>query len=87
MEESAFGCEKEISSLARKNVQLVMVKGSKNPEDVHTCNTCKGAGQVRFAQGFSLFNSHAQKCHGRGKTIKILVVIVVVVAWLKKTVK
>ena len=59
LEESAF-CEKEIKFPRTEKCSTCDGKGSKNPEDVHTCNTCKGAGQARFAQGFSLFNNHVQ---------------------------
>ena len=70
LEESAFGCEKEIKFPRTEKCTTCDGKGSKNPEDVHTCNTCKGAGQVRFAQGFFSVQQPCPECHGRGKTIK-----------------
>lgn len=70
LEESAFGCEKEIKFPRTEKCNTCNGKGSKNPEDVVTCNTCKGVGQVRFSQGFFSVQQPCPDCHGRGKTIK-----------------
>lgn len=70
LEESAFGCEKEVRFPRTEKCSTCDGKGSKKPDDVTTCNTCKGAGQVRFAQGFFSVQQPCPDCHGRGKTIK-----------------
>lgn len=70
LEESAFGVEKEIRFPRIEKCGTCDGKGSKKPEDVVTCSTCKGAGQVRFAQGFFSVQQPCPDCHGRGKTVK-----------------
>jgi molecular chaperone DnaJ len=70
LEESAFGCEKEIRFPRTETCGLCKGKGSQRPEDVVSCNTCKGVGQVRFAQGFFSVQQTCPDCNGRGKTIK-----------------
>ena len=45
-------------------------KGSKNPNDVETCKTCHGAGQVRMQQGFFSVQQTCSSCRGQGKIIK-----------------
>lgn len=70
LEESAFGIEKEVKFPRTEKCTTCDGKGSKKPEDVVTCGTCKGAGQVRFAQGFFSVQQTCPDCHGRGKTIK-----------------
>lgn len=70
LEESAFGCEKEVKFPRTEKCSSCDGKGSKKPEDVVTCKTCNGAGQVRFAQGFFSVQQPCPDCHGRGKTIK-----------------
>ncbi len=70
LEESAYGCEKEVRFPRTETCTPCKGKGSQKPEDVVTCNTCKGAGQVRFAQGFFSVQQTCPDCNGRGKTIK-----------------
>ena len=70
LEESASGCDKEVKFPRTEQCGSCKGKGSKNPGDVVTCNTCKGAGQVRFAQGFFSVQQPCPECHGQGKTIK-----------------
>ncbi len=70
LEESAFGCDKEIKFPRTEKCSTCDGKGSKKPEDVVTCKTCNGAGQVRFSQGFFSVQQPCPDCHGRGKTIK-----------------
>lgn len=70
LEESAFGCNKEVKFPRTEKCSSCNGKGSKKPEDVVTCKTCNGAGQVRFSQGFFSIQQPCPDCHGRGKTIK-----------------
>ncbi len=70
LEESATGVEKEIKFPRTEKCGTCDGKGTKKPEDVVTCKTCNGVGQVRFAQGFFSVQQTCPDCHGRGKTIK-----------------
>jgi len=70
LEESATGAEKEIKFPRTEKCNTCDGKGTKKPEDVVTCKTCNGVGQVRFAQGFFSVQQTCPDCHGRGKTIK-----------------
>ena len=45
-------------------------KGSQNPNDVETCRTCHGSGQVRMQQGFFSVQQTCSTCRGQGKIIK-----------------
>ena len=70
LEESAFGCEKEVKFPRTEKCSSCNGKGAKNPQDVTGCTTCNGAGQVRYAQGFFSVQQPCPDCHGRGKTVK-----------------
>lgn len=70
LEESALGLEKEVKFPRTEKCGTCDGKGSKKPEDVVTCKTCNGVGQVRFSQGFFSVQQPCPDCHGRGKTIK-----------------
>lgn len=43
--------------------------GAKDGTAIATCPVCKGAGQMRFQQGFFAISRTCQQCHGRGKVI------------------
>ncbi len=43
--------------------------GAKSPEHIKTCPSCKGAGQLRFQQGFFTLNKTCGRCQGAGHTI------------------
>lgn len=43
--------------------------GAKGATAIATCSTCKGAGQIRFQQGFFAVSRTCSSCHGRGKII------------------
>lgn len=43
--------------------------GAQSPDHVKTCPNCKGAGQLRFQQGFFTINKTCGKCRGMGQTI------------------
>ncbi|MEO5657743.1 MAG: molecular chaperone DnaJ [Nitrospiria bacterium] len=43
--------------------------GAKDGTAISTCSVCKGAGQMRFQQGFFAISRTCQQCHGRGKVI------------------
>src|SRR5207249_3367036 len=43
--------------------------GAKSPEHIKICPSCKGAGQLRFQQGFFTLNKTCGRCQGAGHTI------------------
>jgi molecular chaperone DnaJ len=70
LEESAFGAEKQITFPRTEKCGTCSGSGAKKGSDVITCTTCKGHGQVRFAQGFFSVQQTCPDCNGSGKTIK-----------------
>ncbi len=70
LEEAVRGIKKTVTFTAPASCEACDGKGSKSPENVQTCPTCRGAGQIRMQQGFFSVNQGCPTCHGRGKVIK-----------------
>ena len=70
LEEAVRGVKKTVTFTAPASCEACDGKGSKSPENVQTCPTCRGAGQIRMQQGFFSVNQGCPTCHGRGKVIK-----------------
>ena len=70
LEEAIKGVKKTITFSAPAPCNTCDGKGAKNPNDVETCKTCHGAGQVRMQQGFFAVQQTCSTCRGVGKTIK-----------------
>lgn len=70
LEEAVRGVKKTVTFTAPASCEACDGKGSKSPENVQTCPTCRGAGQIRMQQGFFSVNQSCPTCHGRGKVIK-----------------
>ena len=70
LEEAVKGVKKTITFTAPAPCETCDGKGSKNPNDVETCRTCHGAGQVRMQQGFFSVQQTCSTCRGQGKIIK-----------------
>ena len=70
LEEAVRGVKKTITFTAPAPCETCDGKGSKNPNDVETCKTCHGAGQVRMQQGFFSVQQTCSTCRGQGKIIK-----------------
>ena len=70
LEEAVKGVKKTITFTAPAPCDVCDGKGSKNPNDVETCKTCHGAGQVRMQQGFFSVQQTCSTCRGQGKIIK-----------------
>ena len=72
-EESAFGCEKEVSYLRIENCSSCNGTGSADGT-VETCSQCHGTGQVRTTQNFMGMQMQSTSvcphCGGRGQVIK-----------------
>ncbi len=70
LEEAVHGVKKNITFTAPASCDACDGKGSKNPQDVQTCPTCHGAGQVRMQQGFFSVQQTCSTCRGQGQIIK-----------------
>ncbi|GAB3050849.1 molecular chaperone DnaJ [Acinetobacter apis] len=70
LEEAVKGVKKTITFTAPAPCNTCDGKGSENPNDVETCKTCHGQGQVRIQQGFFAVQQTCSTCHGQGKIIK-----------------
>lgn len=70
LEEAVRGVKKTVSFTAPAACTACDGKGSKNPQDVTTCPTCHGAGQVRMQQGFFSVQQACHSCQGRGQIVK-----------------
>ncbi|MCC2644864.1 MAG: dnaJ [Burkholderiales bacterium] len=70
LEDSAFGAEKQITFPRTEKCSTCSGSGAKKGSDVVACTTCKGHGQVRFAQGFFSVQQTCPDCNGSGKMIK-----------------
>lgn len=70
LENSASGYEKEISIPRTEKCKGCNGSGAKKGSEAVTCGTCKGAGQVRFSQGFFSVQQDCPDCHGAGKVVK-----------------
>ena len=72
-EESAFGCEKEVSIPRIENCAACSGSGSADGV-IETCSMCRGSGQVRTTQNFMGMamqtSSTCPQCNGRGKITK-----------------
>jgi molecular chaperone DnaJ len=49
--------------------------GAKSAEHIKTCPACKGAGQMRFQQGFFTINKTCGRCQGTGQLISAMCAI------------
>ena len=70
LEEAVQGVKKTITFTAPAPCDACDGKGSQNPNDVETCKTCHGAGQIRMQQGFFSVQQTCGTCRGQGKIIK-----------------
>jgi molecular chaperone DnaJ len=69
-EEAAFGCEKSIAIPRAERCDDCGGSGGKGGVAPTTCPSCRGAGQVRFQQGFFSIAKTCGQCNGRGQIIK-----------------
>ncbi len=67
--EAAFGTEKTIEIPKWESCIECHGTGSTPGRGPATCPNCKGAGQVRFQQGFFSISKTCGKCDGRGRII------------------
>ncbi len=69
-EEAAFGTEKAVSIPRTVRCEPCGGSGAKPGTKPSTCSTCRGAGQVRFQQGFFTISRPCNACYGTGVFIK-----------------
>ncbi|HZR81351.1 MAG TPA: molecular chaperone DnaJ [Candidatus Binatia bacterium] len=69
-EEAAFGCDKTISIPRSAPCDDCKGTGGRNGAAPTKCPACRGAGQVRFQQGFFSIAKTCGQCSGRGQVVK-----------------
>lgn len=69
-EEAAFGCERQISVPRSAPCDDCKGTGGAGGAAPAKCPACRGAGQVRFQQGFFSIAKTCGQCSGRGEVIK-----------------
>jgi len=73
LEETAFGCEKEIKILRTESCSLCQGIGCKPGSQPSRCPNCNGTGQVRRVQqsifGRFINTTTCSQCHGEGRII------------------
>jgi len=69
-EEAAFGVEKKLQLPRSQPCDSCQGSGARSGTSPQTCGTCRGAGQVRYQQGFFTMTRPCPDCHGEGKIIK-----------------
>lgn len=70
LKESYLGVNKEISYYHAFACSECNHQGYKNKADIQTCGQCKGAGQVRYQQGFFSVSQACSACQGQGYIIQ-----------------
>ncbi|KAF0220905.1 MAG: molecular chaperone [Geobacteraceae bacterium] len=68
-EEAAFGVETKIDVPYAKRCGTCEGSGAKPGTEPKTCPTCRGAGQVRFQQGFFSVSKTCNHCNGEGRVV------------------
>jgi molecular chaperone DnaJ len=69
-EEAAFGVESKIDVPYNKRCDTCGGSGAKPGTEPKVCPTCRGAGQVRFQQGYFSVSRTCSHCRGEGRIIE-----------------
>jgi molecular chaperone DnaJ len=67
--ESVRGLETSVRVPRTETCDACRGSGAASPEDVETCATCGGVGQVRYAQGFFSVSRSCPACRGQGRRV------------------
>lgn len=70
LKDAYLGTKQEISYYHAFACKDCNHQGFKNKTDMQTCAQCKGAGQVRYQQGFFAVSQPCHACQGQGFSIK-----------------
>ncbi len=70
LQEAYLGTKKEVGYYHAFICKDCNHQGYKNKTDLETCSDCKGAGQVRYQQGFFSVAQACYRCQGQGFIIK-----------------
>jgi molecular chaperone DnaJ len=68
-EDAAFGCEKKIDVPYAKRCNSCNGSGAKPGTEPKICPSCRGAGQMRYQQGFFSVSKTCGQCNGEGKVV------------------
>ncbi len=68
-EDAAFGLETKIQIPRYQPCETCDGSGAKPGTNPRTCEVCRGAGQVRYQQGFFSMTRPCPECHGSGQMI------------------
>jgi molecular chaperone DnaJ len=68
-EEAASGVEKKLQLPRKQTCEKCSGSGARSGTSAQTCSTCRGAGQVRYQQGFFTMTRPCPDCGGEGKII------------------
>ncbi|HET8759744.1 MAG TPA: molecular chaperone DnaJ [Nitrospiria bacterium] len=69
LEDVLTGKDAKIKVPHWENCSACRGTGAKSATAIATCPACKGAGQIRFQQGFFAVSRTCSQCHGQGKII------------------
>ncbi len=69
LEQAVFGATVNIDFTTLGECEQCDGSGSENGSKPATCDTCRGAGQVRMQQGFFTVQQACPRCNGRGQVI------------------
>ncbi len=70
LEDAVKGIKKQLKIPTYVSCEPCDGSGAKKGSSAATCDTCKGAGQVRMQQGFFSVQQTCPNCHGQGTVIK-----------------
>ena len=68
-EESVYGKEAKLKIPRWESCNDCKGTGAKSASSVKTCPSCKGAGQIRFQQGFFSVSRPCGQCEGAGRIV------------------
>ena len=69
LEQAVFGDTASIDFTTLSECEECSGSGSAKGSKPETCDTCRGAGQVRMQQGFFTVQQTCPRCHGRGQVV------------------
>jgi molecular chaperone DnaJ len=69
LEQAVFGDTSSIEFTTLAECDQCSGSGAAQGSKPETCDTCRGAGQVRMQQGFFTVQQTCPRCHGRGQVV------------------